>query len=1089
MHVPAKRRRRARPLLAVSLGLGLLLSPSLLAPTATAAARPVPPKDPASLVDVFTGTAPSSPDLEKAMGENFSRGNTHPAATAPFGMIQWGPDTVKSAPGQYVADDDRLKGFSLTHLSGGGCTAFGDLPVQPVPGTVGRSPATHPDDYVATFDHANEDASPGSYHVRADNGVDTRLAAGTRAAAGRFSFPAGHDGKGTVLLNTSGSANGVTGVTARVAGDRTVTGTVRSGGICSAKAPYDISFRITFDRPFADHGTWQGEDLHHRADTLTDKGSEGGTEGKDGNGFYLTFDTRHDRAVNARVAVSYTDTAGAAANLARTPHLTSVDALAAATHDAWNRELRKIQVAGGTDRRTRVFYTALYHCLLEPRTLSDADGRYRGFDQKIHRVRAGHTWYGNFSGWDVYRTETPLLAFLAPDRASDMAQSMVDAADESGWLPRWTLLNNQTSGMVGDPAPAMLAGTWALGARDFDLPGALKYAVKAATRPTPERPDGYVERQAVTEWRANGFLRNGDSPLGSSAATSLEYAVDDFAVARLAAANGDATQRRAFMRTAHNWQNLVDGADGRLKPRLADGTLQPASNPASLAGFQEGSAAQYQWMTGPDLAALAAGMGGKRQATARLDDHFTEVDAGSNTPYAWIGNEITFGAPWAYHAFGSPNHTNDVVPRMLDRFTTGPAGLPGNDDLGALSAWYVWASLGLYPEAPGTSQLALSTPAFPSVTVDRGSAGTLRISAPRERADQRYIASVRLDGRSHAANWASADALRDGARLDYRLTGSRSSRWGTGKDELYPSYGEGRAPALASAAPVTAAPGTSATARLTVRQISDRASRVAWRLHPPKGVTVDRSTGDTATGGHATVRVRVSAFTPPGSLVIPADLRTSDGEQLPPTAVRVSVLPHGVTSVLPWADEAGTSTASSPVGDFNGYGGSFVAEELAKDGLAPGRDVTVQGVGYRWPDAAPGAPDNINAHGQQVTVHAAPGQSRLGLLGAGNEGASTGDVTVHYSDGTTQRASVTLGDWHLDGATAPPPDNTAAATMPVRQMAGGTPEKMKVYIWATSVPIDPHRTVTSVTLPEHVTGGQMHVFALGTGHGAGQGAG
>lgn len=432
--------------------------------------------------------------------------------------------------------------------------------MQPVPGGIGRSPAAHPDDYVTTFDHANQDAEPGGYHVRSDNGVDTRLAAGTRAAAGRFTFPAGHDGKGTVLLNTSGSANGVTGVTARVDGDRTVTGTVSSGGICSAKAPYSLSFRIEFDRPFTTHGTWQGEQLHRAAGTLADK------DGKDGSGVYLTFDTARHRAVNARVAISYTDVAGAAANLAGTPHLSSVEDLAAATHHAWNRELRRIQVAGGSEERTRVFYTALYHCLLEPRTLNDADGRYHGFDQKIHRVRPGHTWYGNFSGWDVYRTETPLLAFLAPDRASDMAQSMVDAADQSGWLPRWTLLNNQTNGMVGDPAPVMLAGTWALGAHDFDLDGALKYAVKAATRAAPERPDGYVERQAVSQWRANGFLRNGDSPLGSSAATSLEYAVDDFAVARLAAANGDAAQRRAFMRTAHNWQNLVDGADGTLGP-------------------------------------------------------------------------------------------------------------------------------------------------------------------------------------------------------------------------------------------------------------------------------------------------------------------------------------------------------------------------------------------------------------------------------------------------------------------------------------------------------------------------------------------
>ncbi|MGW2346529.1 GH92 family glycosyl hydrolase [Streptomyces sp. NPDC001661] len=1051
--------------------VGLLIWPAAAPPAAAAA--PTAPADPASLVDVFTGTAPSSPAVEKGMGENFSRGNTHPAATAPFGMLQWGPDTVKSAPGLYAADDDRIKGFSLTHLSGGGCTAFGDVPVQPVPGDIERSPATHPDDYVTTFDHAAEHASPGRYQVRTDNGVDTLLAADTRAAAGRFLFPRGHDGKGTMLVDVSGSANGTSATAARVDGDRAITGTVTSGGICSAKAPYTLSFRMEFDQPFTAHGSWQNDTVHQRASSVG---------GKDKNGLYLTFDTRHDRSVGAHVAITYTDAAGATANLATERH-TSAEDLAAETHAAWNRELRRIQAAGGSAMRTRVFYTALYHCLLEPRTLSDADGRYRGFDQEIHRVRPGHVWYGNFSGWDVYRTETPLLAFLDPRRASDMAQSMVDAADQSGWLPRWTLLNNHTNGMVGDPGPVMLASTWAFGARDFDLRGAQRYAVKAATKPSPERSDGYVERQGLISWRDHGFLRNGDSPLGSSAATGMEYAVDDFAVARLAAARGDESTRRAFMRSAHNWQNLVDGADGRIKPRLSDGTLQPASNPASLTGFQEGSAAQYQWMAGSDLSALAAGMGGPRKATNRLDKHFTRVDAGSNTPYAWIGNEITFGAPWAYHGFGSPNHTNDVVPRMLARFRTGPAGLPGNDDLGALSAWYVWASLGLYPEAPGSANLALSTPAFPAVTLHRGAAGTLHINAPRSSAHSRYVSEVRVNGREHEANWVSSAALHGEAHLDHQLTSNRETEWGTAQHDRFPSAAEGRAPALAAASPVASPPGATKTTGLRLRSVNGHPASARWHLDLPRGVHAARTDGviRSDASGPTRVRVTVDGSAPPGQLEVPLRLRTAGGRELPPAALRVTVVPRDATSVLPWADEAGISTTSRPVGDFNGYGGSFVAEELAKDGLKPGHDVVVDGIRYRWPDAAPGAPDNVNAHGQRMTLHQKPGASRLGILGAGNEGASTGTATIHYTDGSTARARLTLADWHLDGATAPPPHNTAASTMPIRQMAGGTPEKMTVYMWATTVAVDPHRTVASVTLPRTVEGGQMHVFSLGLG--------
>ncbi|WP_369199394.1 GH92 family glycosyl hydrolase [Streptomyces sp. PU-14G] len=1051
--------------------LGCLLPLVGLSPLpASAATSARPDDDPASLVDVFTGTAPSSQKIEQGMGENFSKGNTHPAATAPFGMLQWGPDTAKQTPGLYHSEDDELTGFSLTHLSGGGCTAFGDVPFQPVPGTVHRSPAAHPDAYTTAFDHADEDAAPGTYHVRAGNGVDTRLAAGTRAGAGRFTFPQGHGGRGTVLLDTSGSANGVSRARVRVHDDRrTVTGTVTSGGICSAKAPYTLSFRAEFDRPYTAHGTWSGKRVH------AGSSSADGTK----NGAYLTFGTKEDRSVGVRVSLSYTDADGARRNLAEARGQT-VGGLARRTHEAWNRELSRIRVAGGSAARVRTFYTALYHSLLEPRTLSDTDGRYRGFDRKIHRVADGRTWYGNFSGWDVYRTQTPLLAFLDPRRASDMAQSMVDAADQSGWLPRWTLLHNHSNGMVGDPAPAMLAATHAFGARDFDVRGALRYSLQAATKPTPPREDGYVERQALREWKQNGFLRHGDSPLGSAAATSLEYAVDDFGVARLAAATGDERTRRTFMRRAHNWQNLLDGADGRLKPRMADGALAPQSNPASLAGFQEGSGGQYQWMTGQDLSALAAGMGGQRQAADRLDTHFTQVDAGSNTPHAWIGNEITFGAPWAYHAFGAPNRAGDVIPRMRDLFTTGPAGLPGNDDLGALSAWYVWASIGMYPETPGSSRLALSTPAFDSVTVERGRGRTLRITAPGAGTGARYIEGVTLDGSPHTRNWTTAGALSGKASaLHYRLTDDRHTRWGTAAADRYPSYAEGRFPAVASATRAAARPGGTTSTKLTLTPADGRPVRARWKLDAPEGVHLDRASGTVSGSRPARVRVTVEKDTAPGQFILPLRLTTTSGRALPPGAVRLAVTPRHGTCVLPWADEAGISTRDRPVGDLNGYGGSYVAEELAEDGLVPGRETTVEGIRYRWPAARPGQPDHVNAHGQTLTVDGHRGARRLGILGAGNEGASSGTLTVHYTDGTTSRGRVRLGDWHLDGATEPPPHNTAAATMPTRQMPSGTPEKMTTYVWATDIPLDPDRTVASVTLPTAPEGGQLHVFAVG----------
>jgi len=510
-------------------------------------------------------------------------------------------------------------------------------------------------------------------------------------------------------------------------------------------------------------------------------------------GAWVAFDTAHDPVVRAQVGVSFVDAAGARGNLARARTGWSFRRLRDRAAGAWDRELGRVRTTGGSEAERRVFDTALYHVLLGPMTISDADGRYPGFDGRVHRVPAGRRQYTALSGWDAYRTQLPLLAWLRPDVASDVVRSLQRAADQGGWLPRWPLVASYTGVMNGDSAAPMIAAAYAFGARDFDRSAVLAQLVRQGEVADAAAGQGWFQpRPGLADYLRLGYVPNTTPERGwpqpHGASTTLEYAVDDFAVARLAAAAGHDRVAQRFLRRSGSWSALADADRGLLLPRDADGAFPGAGfDPASCCGgFQEGNALQYSWAVPHDMAGLLRVLGSRTELLQRLADLHRELNAGAGSPHAWMGNQPSFATPWAYLWLGDPTSSQDVVARSrAELWADTPTGLPGNDDLGSLSAWYVWASLGLYPLTPGTADVAIGTPAFTTATVRSRGGATTTIERVGTGA---HVQQVLVDGVTRTATWLSLGPGTAPRRVVVVTTDDPDPAWGTGPDDAPPSY-------------------------------------------------------------------------------------------------------------------------------------------------------------------------------------------------------------------------------------------------------------------------------------------------------------
>lgn len=759
-------------------------------------------------------------------------GNTFPGASAPFGLIQVSPIGSHYAGWRY--DDEKIRGFGHSFVSGAGCwEQGGQVSVLPVTGSIGPGGDFDTADakgfdhkrYASAYSHDGEVGQAGYYKVRLTDygGIDAEATARTRAAAERYTFSVG-SGQGHVLVNL-GQANerhSVIGSVIDVVGDRVVEGKLVTKSFCGGHQ-YTTWFRIEFDRPFKGFGTW---------------GEQGGLPGArhsmEGelkpNGAWLSFDLADGKAVTVTSAISHVDAEGARNNLRADGMsggaLLGFDRMHELARQDWRRELAGVQVEGGNADDRTVLYTALYHALLQPMTGSDADGRYRGYDDAIHRAD-GWTYYEYFSLWDTYRAQNQWLALTKPEVARDIGRTLLAIDEQGGWLPRWGYANFETNIMTGDPVTPFLVDLWRFGA----LAGREDEAWAALRRNAFGMPP--LNSRAAGRSGNASYLRDGyvvydrafpskgmdvDPHHGGSA--TLEYALADCALAQMADGLGHADDAATLRERGRNWHKVWDpqvrdaetGFTGFPRPRDEHGKwYMPADghyNPRSEHGFHEGTAWQYQWLAQQDVPGLVTAMHGREQAGRRLDAFFA-YDALVKAPLTaarkeWVvgpysyynqyrynpNNEPDLHSPWMYTLIGQPWKTATVVRAAQQLFTNAPNGVTGNDDLGTMSAWYLFSALGLYPAVPGSGQFLLHAPRFAKAEIALGNGRTLRLQAPG--ADGRslqYIQGVQVDGRPQHAVWLDWAQLRQGGTIRYALARQAPERgWGTAVADLPVSY-------------------------------------------------------------------------------------------------------------------------------------------------------------------------------------------------------------------------------------------------------------------------------------------------------------
>jgi predicted alpha-1,2-mannosidase len=763
------------------------VSPLTAAARTSAGAKAALVSDPASLVNPFIGTSNAADDF--------------PGADVPFGMVQWSPDTPSRPDGGgYEYNDSSITGFSLTHIAGPGCGAAGDIPVLPTVGAVSGS-ATD------SFSHSNESANAGDYKVTLANGVTTELTATSRTGLADFTFPS--SSAANLIFKLDDSQNGDSATSWSVVSNTEVQGSATSGNFCGAGNTYTVYFDMQFSQPFSSSGTLSSTGaaagLRQVSGSATEKPNQPvfhGTRNKNTAknaasnaaapaltgpaGSYLTFSTTSNQTVLAKVGVSYVSTANAKANLTSEDSGFNFAGTQSAAHSAWNAVLGKVGISGGTSAQQAQFYTALYHSLLHPNVFSDDNGQYKGVDGKVHTVDSGHSaFYTNFSGWDIYRTQAQLEALVDPTAASDTAQSMVDDYAQDGMFPKWMENNGESYVMVGDPADAILADYYAFGGTNFSTSTALSDMVAEATNSNNIRPGlNYLASPGYLPHDGSYGCCNFYGPVS----TTLEYDTADYAISAFAGALGNSSDQQTFVNRAQDWRNVLNPASGFDQPRNANGTWTSGFDPTSGTDFVEADSWIYTGMVPFNVAGLAHAKGGNAAMAAYLGTVLRNF-TGANG-YAWVGNEPSIELPWEYDYIGLPYQTQGTVRQIQDQiWSDTPGGLAdGNDDLGAMSAWYVWAALGMYPMSPGSSALALGSPMFTQAQVTLPSGNILTINGNGAADNAPYVQSATWNGSSWANAYAPAAALTSGGTLSYTLGTAASTSWASAASAAPPSY-------------------------------------------------------------------------------------------------------------------------------------------------------------------------------------------------------------------------------------------------------------------------------------------------------------
>jgi predicted alpha-1,2-mannosidase len=742
---------------------------------------------------VAAPTAPTAVDLVDPFIGTGGEGHTYPGATVPFGMVQLSPDTDirpfrQSFPwaAGYRHSDTTILGFSHTHFSGTGHSDMGDVLLVPTVGPLQLEPGTPEDPdagYRSRFSHQRESASPGYYSVVLDDPkVKVELTATNRVGVHRYTFPASRQAH--VILDLVSSIYNYDGKViwsqVRVEGDRLVTGFRQTKGWAPNRHVY---FALEFSKPFKSYGlvndaeeTYKGFGKSGRL--LEDHPEQSGRKVK----AYFDFETRAGEAILVKVAISPVGIDGALRNLRAEVPGWDFEGVRRSARDQWARALGKVEV--DADRKQQeIFYTALYHSMLAPVTFMDVDGRYRGPDQAIH-VAEGWTNYHIFSLWDTFRAQHPLLTILEPQRDGEMIRSMLAHRAQSvhHLLPVWSFGGQETWCMIGYHAVSVIADAYLKGIRNFDAAAAFEAMRASATR---------ASYGGLGDYMKLGFVPIDREKEGAS--KTLEYAYDDWTIAKMARALGRGADEELFARRAASFRKVFDPASGFMRARRADGRFREPFDPlhAQYGGdYTEGNAWQYTWFVPHDVAALIDLMGGKERFVQRLDqlfslevskDRFKHVEdiAGLIGQYAH-GNEPSQHIAYLYSYAGQPWRTQERIQQITSTlFDDTPEGISGNEDCGQMSAWYIFSALGFYPVAPGSLEYVIGRPGLRQARIDVGGGKTFTVRAENLSAENFYIQSVTLDGAPHDKAFIRHEDIVKGGTLTFVMGPKPNRRWAT----------------------------------------------------------------------------------------------------------------------------------------------------------------------------------------------------------------------------------------------------------------------------------------------------------------------
>lgn len=729
-----------------------MMRTTTLAWVALAACACSQPADPIAYVDPFIGTG--------------FHGHTYPGAATPFGMVQLSPDTRAGnwdACAGYHYDDATIDGFSHTHLSGTGCADLADILFHPTT----REEVVKEDEYAHVphaFSHKDERASCGYYAVQLlGEGIGVELTAAPRTGVHRYTFR----GKGPRrvvidLMHTITEETIDLRELRQVAPDE-IAGMRRTQGWVTDQY---VFFSARFSAPFAD------------VRLLGDRQA------------VLTFDSGLE-TLTVAVGLSSVSEENARANrLAEVPQL-DFDAVHARAEAQWREALGRITVEGGTrDQRTN-FYTAMYHACLTPNRMNDVDGSYRRNDQTIGRVREGRSHYSTFSLWDTFRAWHPLQTLVDTTLVNDMIVSMLDMYDASGELPIWPLSSGETRTMIGYHAVSVIADAYLKGVRGFDAERALEAMVRSSNC-NKKGSDYYV-----TQGYIPSNIRR------ESVSCALEYAYDDWAVARMAAALGREDLVREYTGRALNYVNVFDGSTCFFRGRQDDGGWsEPFEEFATGRDYTEATPWHYRFFAPHDVNGLEQLFGGREAFVRELDRLFTlesdqmqldlEDVTGLMGQYAH-GNEPSHHMAYLYNYVGMPWRTQELTRRLLDEmYAPTPEGIVGNEDCGQMSAWYIFSSLGFYPVCPGSNEFVLTTPLFDKAVVQLANGKTLTVTADHP-GRNRYIGSVTLDGVPVDKNFVTYEQLLGGGELHFALRPRPDCQRGTAPDAAPYSLTQGEA--------------------------------------------------------------------------------------------------------------------------------------------------------------------------------------------------------------------------------------------------------------------------------------------------------